>query len=343
MQPLKVIALSGLLLVSLRSSAHHSFAGTFDVGHINELEGEITRVQWQNPHVRLTLQDADGEFWAIETHSVSILRRMNIGSEVLSVGDHVKVAGFPARRPVNEMFVLNALLPSGDEVVFEPGAQARWANQTVGTSATWLASQGDASNANAGIFRVWSTSLPGGMLFREQVDPEFSLNSYPLTAAARAALAAFDALTDTPTLNCAPKGMPTIMEQPYPMEFVDQGERIVLRLEEYDTVRTIHLSQEAPATGEGPSRLGYSVGHWEGDTLVVETTRADWRYFNTEGIPLLGADVELVEQFTPTADGSRLNYKLTVSDPETFTEPVVLQKYWLSLPEIRVQPYECTN
>jgi hypothetical protein len=168
------------------------------------------------------------------------------------------------------------------------------------------------------------------------------LTSYPLTPAARAALAAFDPLTDAPTLNCAPKGMPTIMEQPYPMEFIDQGERIVLRLEEYDTVRTIHLGSTTPAD-QPRSLLGHSVGRWEGETLVVKTTRTNWHHFNTEGVQLLSDDVELVERFTPAADGSRLSYELTVTDPATFTEPVVLKKSWLSLPDVAVQRYQCTN
>ena len=136
--------------------------------------------------------------------------------------------------------------------------------------------------------------------------------------------------------------MPTIMEQPYPMEFVERRGDILLRLEEYDTVRTIHMKAGAGTNPTVPPLLGYSVGRWDRNTLVVTTTRTNWRHFNTVGIPL-GAAAEMVERFTPTADGSRLDYELTVTDPETFTKPVVLRKHWIWLPDIKISPYRCTN
>ena len=52
--------------------------------------------------------------------------------------------------------------------------------------------------------------------------------------------------------------------------------------------------------------------------------------------------MELVERFTPSVDGSRLDYALTVTDAATFTQPVVMDKYWLWIPGVRVEPYECT-
>jgi hypothetical protein len=88
--------------------------------------------------------------------------------------------------------------------------------------------------------------------------------------------------------------------------------------------------------------LGHSVGRWDGRTLVVTTTNASWRHFNTVGIPL-GAGAVMLERFTPSADGSRLDYELTVTEPSTFTKPVTLKKHWIWLPEITLSPYECTN
>ena len=62
----------------------------------------------------------------------------------------------------------------------------------------------------------------------------------PMTEAARTALQQFN-----PTLNCVPKGMPTIMDQPFPIAFEDREAQILLRIEEYDIVRTIHMDREA--------------------------------------------------------------------------------------------------
>jgi hypothetical protein len=165
-------------------------------------------------------------------------------------------------------------------------------------------------------------------------------SAYPLTEAAIAAVQRFNPVTDNPTRNCAPKGMPTIMEQPYPMEFVDSGSEIVLRIEEYDTVRTIHLDQdEAPAETQA-SPLGYSVGRWDGTTLVVNTSQTSWPWFSQGGIPQ-SRDSRLIERFTPSEAGSRLDYELVITDPANFSEPVRLTKYWLDVAGREVLPFDC--
>ena len=132
------------------------------------------------------------------------------------------------------------------------------------------------------------------------------------------------------------------MEQPYPMEIVEQGDTIVLRIEEYDTIRTVHMNQTAAPADEPFSKLGYSTGRWEGDTLVVTTTNVNWPHFDSVGIPLSDA-VEIVERFIPSADGSTLDLVMTVTDPATFTESVEVGKTFLAIPGIQVEPYECTN
>ncbi len=347
----RVSAFLGVLLLPFTAFGHHSFAATFASDVITELEGEIIAVRWRNPHVGFTLKTVDDSgaeiLWSMESHSLSIMRRMGLATAFIDVGDKVKVAGNIGRRSdINTMFVQNILLPSGEEWVLQIGVGPyvlRWSDRLMGTMETLLATEGEVSEADRGIFRVWSTTFgdPDSTLFYESLDPRF-VNNYPLTEAAKETLAAFDPLTDTPTLNCAPKGMPVIMEQPYPMEVIEQGEDILLRLEEYDTLRTIHLGVTAAGVNQPSSRLGYSIGHWEGDALVVNTTKINWLHFDTVGIPLSDS-VEIVERFVPSEDGSRLDYRMTVMDPATFTEPVVLEKYWLSLPGIRVQPYECTN
>ena len=211
--------------------------------------------------------------------------------------------------------------------------------------ATGLAkeSDGDRSSPELGIFRVWSFTFESPVIFPEtfsSLSGDFDINSYPMTDSARAALADFNLVEDNPTQNCTPKGMPTIMEQPYPIEFIQQDENIALRIEESDLVRTIYMGASNSPEEQPASPLGYSVGRWEGDTLIATTTRIDWPYFDQSGIPQSEA-VEIVERFTPSSDGSRLDYKMTVTDPATFTEPVEQEKYWLRRPQETVQPFNC--
>ena len=59
------------------------------------------------------------------------------------------------------------------------------------------------------------------------------------------------------------------------------------------------------------------------------------------GIPQ-SEEIEIVEHFTPTDDGSRRNYVLTITDTKVFTEPQTQVKYWLYLPDQEVLPFDCT-
>ena len=121
----------------------------------------------------------------------------------------------------------------------------------------------------------------------------------------------------------------------------DRGDIIELQIEEYDTVRTIYLN---PAAAPEPvaSILGHSIGRWDGDTLEVETTHANWGHLQGRGI-LLSDDLRMLERFTLTESGGRLEYELTMTDLYAFTAPVALTKSWVYLPDVRVEPYNCVR
>ncbi len=323
------------MALASRASAHHSSAAVYDRDSIVEAEGEVTEVLWANPHVRFKLRGpgADGRerVWEIESNSVSIVSRFGLSADLVKVGTHVKVAGNAGRVRDDVLWITNMLLPSGEEILFGSGIPARWSRQTIGAD-TRSAVATDASE-KLGLFRVWTnTTSP----------PDFwgSASALPLTPTAAAARNAFDPIKNDPTKNCAPKGMPYAMEQPYPIEFVDRGDVIELHMEEYDTVRRIALSPAAAARARNEPRLGTSTGRFDGRTLVVETSGIDYKYFNATGIPV-GSQARLEERFTLNGDGSRLEYVLTVSDAATFTAPVELHKAWEWRPGEEVRPYDC--
>lgn len=324
-----------LLLGQLGIGAHHS-GSEYDRTTI-EIQGQLLEVAWQNPHVHFIVQAADPsgkmQTWDIEANSLSILRRTDATPENLKVGDTIKVAGSPSRRAPNRMWAMNILAANGREIVLGPGIKPRWQAAASGSKSTWFEG-GTAANKAAGLFRVWSTKFnePGGLWRRD----------YPLTDAAKESRAAFNPLTDTVAPGCRPKGMPTIMEQPYPMEFVRKGDAILLRLEEYDTVRTIDMAPGAKVDLLPKTLLGRSTGRWEGETLVVTTSRIDWPYFDPSGVPQ-GPSSSIVERFTPASDGTRLNYTMTVTDPATFTSPLELSRSWVWRPDETVKPYNCVE
>jgi hypothetical protein len=342
---MRIIATTlALIVLPPFALAHHSTFSTFNGEVIDELEGEITQVVWRNPHVRFTIRvggnEGSGELWDIETTSLSSLRQLDLTNVVLAVGERIIVAGNPSRAGSNDMWATNLLLEDQREIVLGAESEPRWSDQALGKSGSEYATEGDASEPERGIYRVWSSTAATPMLLPETVDETFDLETYPLTDSAREVIAAHDPQTDNPTANCTPKGMPTIMEQPYPMEIAQQGQNILLRTEEYDLVRTIHMNSESVEAQTVATPLGYSVGRMEAGTLVVTTKYINWGHFDQAGIPLSEA-VEIVEYFTPVEDGSRMEYRMIVTDPSTFTEPVELQKHWLYVPGVTVQPYEC--
>ncbi len=319
-------------LLALPAAAHHSTALVYHRdGPLIEAEGVITDVAWANPHVRFKMRGAGADgverLWEIESNSVSIVSRFGLSAELVAVGTRVKVAGNGGRQADNVLWLTNMLLPSGAEILFGASVQPRWSEQTIGRD---IRSAVAADSQNLGLFRVWTNVTS---------PPAFWGNNLPLTLSAAAARASFDPVTDEPTANCAPKGMPFIMEQPYPMELVRDGDDVLMRLEEYDTVRRFAMT-DAPPRAPGAPRLGTSHGRWDGATLVVTTTSIDYGWFNATGIPL-GPNAATEERFTLNADGSRLDYTITITAPATFTAPVTLRKAWEWRPGEQVRPYEC--
>ena len=331
------------MLVTHPVYAHHSSAGRYDSSGVMEVEGDVTSVLWRSPHVIYNVEvpgDADAPVsWMVEAAAPATLSRSGLSVDTIKVGDHVRIAGWPPVGEKKEMFLQNVLLSTGEELLLWVTARPRWSDQQKNDFSFWRQTEGVPSRPELGIFKVWSSSLA----LRSSL---FSLNpadadKYPLTESARDTLRRFQQEgRNLTTQGCNPKGMPLMMEQPYPMEFSREGQDIVLRLEEYDAVRMIYMDREAPPAGIEDSLTGYSVGRWEGETLVVTTTHISWPWVSQIGVPQSAQSV-LVERFTPSADGSRLTYELTSTDPVNFTEPFGGTKTWLYLPDQEIRPYEC--
>jgi len=234
------------------------------------------------------------------------------------------------------MYGTNLLAADGQELVMWRYSKPLWSAKTLGYGSDSSLFESGTAQESVTLFRTWVSDLddadanPGSL---------FAGLTWPLTEKARQVAAKFNAVTDTTTEGCAPKGMPAIIRQPFPIEFVDRGDAIDLKMEEYDTLRTIHLL--ASASVDVPrTPLGYSVGRWEGTTLVVETTRLNEPYLNSTGVPM-GPSAKLVERFAASADGSRLNYTLVVTDPDSLTAPIEGRRSWVWRPSEKVMPFNC--
>jgi hypothetical protein len=331
---------AGLALVASFARAHHSQAGIFDSSKNIEVTGVIKSVSWRNPHGQILLSVTDDKgvetVWDAETASISILRNRGADGSSIVVGDKVTIAGAPSMRNRPEILARSVLLPSGYEFTFG-SAQAYFPEGKAGRIIGRAKIDGDveASKAKAnGLFRVWSTIMSDPAAF-----PIFK-GGYPLTAAAKAGLAKWNP-RDNILLKCGNKGQPLIMITPLPVELVKDGDRIIMRIEENDVVRTIHMNPNDVAPAEH-TQFGFSRGRMEGNTLVVETDHIKAGYFDHEGTPQ-SDQIRTVERFIPNADYSRLDYTLTTTDPLNFEHAFELKRYFVWRPGDYVHPYECLD
>jgi len=323
-----------LLLAPLMALGHHSNA-EFDFEVVEELEGRVSMVSWRNPHVRLMLSvvgnDGTEALWDLEAQDVNSLGRRGLDPEMIREGDVVRVAGNPSMRRDNSMYVTNVLLPSGTEINMRGTPEPRWSAERIGFDPPVVEEIRAAAGEAEGIFRVW---------MEEETRP-FPAD-LPLTPSASAAEEAWDP-ADHLTLQCVAGGMPGVMTRvpaPHPIDFTEQDGEIVLRVEVFDVVRTIHMESGADASEQPATPLGYSEGHWEGNTLVVRTTRVSWPYFNQSGSIPQSEAVQIDERFTVGED-DRLVYDLVVTDSATLTEPVSARFVLGWRPDLVVEPYEC--
>ena len=339
----RALTLCVTFTLAAAAAGHHSPNVHFDRGDVVEITGTLIEVNWRNPHTTLLIQtvDANGqpETWVAETRAASQMARANLTPEIFRVGDELRLAGFRGLRNRTAMFVTNILLTDGSELIAENFTGPRWSERLAGTAlGEYQAAkiQQSTEKHDGDLFRVWSRD--GSATGIEDTERALWIDEYPLTERAREAQAQWDPVADNPYILCQ-NAMPAIMDQGFPLEFVREGDTILLRLEELDTVRRINMAADASPPDESGGPLGHSVGHWEGETLVVMTTSIDWPWFDQRGIPQ--DELRLLERFTPSADGRILSYELTATDSAIFTEPVVLTRQWIYVPGEQIKPYNC--
>lgn len=315
--------------------AHHAVGAFFDTSAPMTLDGIVTSMQWQNPHVLLTIEsDSDvgeAQTWHVESGGPTLLRRLGVTADIAAVGDRVSISGYPSRVDPREMIGVRIELSDGRTLPMFPTLAVRFGLQPqFGVHITEEAAAADSRSAS-GIFRVWTY---GRTSDRPVVAPAY-------TPQALAGQAQYDPLVDDPALRCIAAGMPLVMDNPFPIEFTDREEEILLKLELWDIERTIHMTDSAGRTGHRGTPLGFSTGRWEGNTLEVATADIDWAIFDDAGTPQSG-QVRSLERFTLSDDERRLDYEVTITGPETLLEPLVLRWHWDWVPGEALQDYGCT-
>jgi hypothetical protein len=170
---------------------------------------------------------------------------------------------------------------------------------------------------------IWEVPNPKIDLKNDQgKDPPFTPEEAKSTQRMIDAEKAGAVITDAST-QCFPHGVPRLTFAPYPIRFVHAPGKILMLHEVAHNVRIIYMDKTAPPPNTPMSFLGYSVGHWDGNTLVVETTRLNNRTrldMHTSHGPRLKVTEAFTKQKTPQGYTDLVDV-ITVDDPDHFTRP----------------------
>jgi hypothetical protein len=140
---------------------------------------------------------------------------------------------------------------------------------------------------------------------------------------------------------CKPPSIVYAMQGPFPLEIYQGTEFIIIKLEYFDLVRIVFMDGRARPGADHPhSKTGFSLGRWEGDTLVVETTHLEPATITNNG--LTHSDkVRVIERFKLSEDGSALLSTQEFEDPEVLDNRGARFIAWRRKPGDHVYPYDC--
>jgi len=154
------------------------------------------------------------------------------------------------------------------------------------------------------------------------------LKTYPL-----------DPADDPSFLRCEPYGFARQFIARHQLEIRQLGkDRLEMRYGEWDARRTVYLNGRNRPANEPLKPLGYSVGHWEGDTLVIQTSGISanitiwWSQHSDQ--------LRVLERYTRSQDGKTLMLTATMEDPLSFREPLVIKHIWAWAPDQKIAAYD---
>ncbi len=144
-----------------------------------------------------------------------------------------------------------------------------------------------------------------------------------------------------PAVKCYMPGIPRATYMPFPFQIVQTPKSILFAYEFASTSRVVRMDKPG-SEALAPSWMGYSLGRWEGETLVVDVTAqvAD-TWFDTAG-NFHSEELKVQERYTPTGPNA-LRYEVTIDDPKVFTRPwkMSMPLYRRLEPNAQILEFKC--
>jgi len=170
----------------------------------------------------------------------------------------------------------------------------------------------------------------------------FPKGNAPFTPWGEAHFKLADTMVNDPNLACLPHGVPRIMFIPLPMEIFQVPGKVLMYQEAGNQLRQIHLDRQHPKEFDTPTYNGDSIGKWEGDTLVVDTTGFnDITWLDHVGLPHTEA-LHVIERIN-RVDHDTLKDDFTIEDPKAYTKPWIAQQIYKLKPGWEIAEYVCDN
>ena len=145
----------------------------------------------------------------------------------------------------------------------------------------------------------------------------------------------------TDTANCVPPGMPQIMTQPYPVEFLFTPGKVTVAIEAYSQMRRIFTDGRPHQDDPDPTFQGDSIGHWEGDTLVVDTIALIPNSYIAPGIN--HSDQMSIRERIRRVAPDTMEIRTTITDPKALVEPWTVSRTYKRHTDWDIKEYICNQ
>ena len=257
---------SAMILLATQPALGHHSPIAFDGDAVETVQGIVTRFDFKNPHVYIYMESTDdaGDVveWEVESDWMTELSRLGWTADSLRPGDDIVVEAHPARDPRRHYMNL---------------IQLEKQDGTVLTSWDLRPDEEPPPEAHA-------VSIAGRWLPDRDFPRFFELAARYANEKGRAALDSF-IVTDNPGVRCVPHPIPQRLGNPHVNDIEVFDDRVIITAETESEPRIVYMDGRGHPENFAPTSRGHSIGHWEGDTLVVETTHfAPHRSGNGRGI-----------------------------------------------------------
>ncbi len=308
-----------LCFCSTAVMAHHGNS-EYDLATTVKYDGTIVDFVWRNPHIlaKLATHTPAGEAITLEIEgaSPSVLRTGGYSSKSLEVGEQVTAVVSPSK-------VSPKASAYGYEIIKKDGSSVPLVSARLKPQQT--------SQAAITIIGTWVPTAESFGKFTR------TLNSWALTDKGRDIKSKFT-VAASGQVKCVPVSAPMLMVYPVVMAFGKAADSVTIKTEWLGGERTVYTDGRKHPAEKERFQQGHSIGHWEGEELVVDT--ANFTDQETGGIPS-GSKRHLTERFALGKDGKSMSYSFVLQDAEFLAADVTGDAVMSYRPDMQLAGVEC--